>query len=157
MRPLLKPKPSIPYSFLLSFVQGPSMTLDDPRNASSWANNTRTHGLLKSIPLFQSISPRDLDIYHLYGRSISSITSHTVKNFSKTFQTLFKQKHLLTVSGNACTLKQNTQYLQLKDSNISFFQNIFLKHVSGNACTLKQNTCNLRRKISNSQTFQKCM
>src|ERR1051325_12196717 len=111
------------------------MTLDDPRNASSWAYNTRTPGLLKSIPLIQSISPRDLDVYHLYGRSISSIISHTIK---KTFQTLFKQKHLLIVSGNACTLKQNTQCLQLKDSII--FSNIFLKHVSGNGCTLEQNT-----------------
>src|ERR1051325_12024146 len=101
------------------------MTLDDPRNASSWAYNTRTHGLLKSIPLIQSITPRDLDIYHLYGRSISSITSHTVKNFSKLFQTFFKQKHLLIVSGNACTLKKNTQCLQLKDS-IIFFQTSFL-------------------------------
>ena len=101
------------------------MTLDDPRNASSWANNTRTHGLLKSIPLIQSISPRDLDIYHLYGRSISSITSHTVNKLTKTFQTIFKQKHLLIVSGNACILEQNTQCLQLKDL-IIFFKTSFL-------------------------------
>src|ERR1051325_5763743 len=103
------------------------MTLDDPRNASSWANNTRTPGLLKSIPLIQSISPRDLDVYHLYGRSISSITSHTVKTFqtfSNSFQTVSKQKHLLIVSGNACTLEQNTKCLQLKDSII--FQTSFL-------------------------------
>src|ERR1051325_10895837 len=59
-------------------------TLDDPRNAFSWAYNTRTPGLLKSIPLIQSISPRDLDVYHLYRRSISSITSHTIKYFSQT-------------------------------------------------------------------------
>ena len=89
-----KPKPAIPYSFLLSFIQGPSMTLDVPRNASSWANNTRTHGLLKSIPLIQSISPWDLDIYHLYGRSISSITSHTVKNFSKLFKLFSNKKNI---------------------------------------------------------------
>ena len=30
VNPLLKPKPAIPYSFLLSFIQGPSMTLGMP-------------------------------------------------------------------------------------------------------------------------------
>src|ERR1044072_6120096 len=46
------------------------------------------------------------------------------QNFSNFFQTLFKQKHLLIVSGNACILEQNTQCLQLKDSII------FFKHLS---------------------------
>src|ERR1051325_5651682 len=109
-------KPAIPYSFLLSFIQGPSMTLGMPPLGLTIQGPM---GFLKAS-LIQSISPRDLDIYHLYGRSISFITSHTIKkkNFSNSFQT---KKHLLIVSGNACTLKQNTQCLQLKDSITLFF------------------------------------
>src|ERR1043165_451655 len=97
------------------------MTLDDPRNAFSWANNTRTHELLKSIP------PNPIN-FSLRFRRLSSLWKKYLiyhitynQNFFKHFS---KQKHLLIVSGNACTLKQNTQCLQLKDSII--FQTSFL-------------------------------
>ena len=111
--------------------------------------HTRTHGLLKSIPLIQSnFSSRFRHLSSLWKKYlIYHITYNQI--FFKHF---FKQKHLLIVSGNAYTLKQNTQCLQLKDSII--FSNIFLKHVSGNACILKQNTYNLRWKISINQPFK---
>src|ERR1043165_4422029 len=61
-------------------------------------------------------------IYHItYSQKLFKLF---FKLFSNSFQTVFKQKHLLNVSGNACILKQNTQYLQLKDSII------FFKHLS---------------------------
>src|SRR3954465_12081381 len=39
---------------------------------------TRTHLLLISIPNIQIKYPRRLDIFHLYDRSISSISSQTI-------------------------------------------------------------------------------
>ena len=39
-----------PTQLSLVLKQGPSMTLDVPRIASSWAQNTRTHRLLRSFP-----------------------------------------------------------------------------------------------------------
>src|SRR3954465_9881119 len=39
---------------------------------------TRTHLLLISIPNIQIKYPRRLDIFHLYARSISSISSQTI-------------------------------------------------------------------------------
>src|ERR1043165_10297709 len=69
-------------------------------------------------------------IYHI------TYSQKLFKLYSNFFQTLFKQKHLLIVSGNACILEQNTQCLQLKDS-IIFFKHLLI--VSGNACILEQN------------------
>src|SRR3954463_8022993 len=76
-------------------MQGPWIV---PPIASSWAYNartlgepplrlrTRTHGLLKSIPNIQNKYPRRLDIFHLYDRSISSISSQTIKqSINQTF------------------------------------------------------------------------
>src|SRR3954471_25074252 len=74
-------------------MQGPWIV---PPIASSWAYNartlrypplglrTRTHGLLISIPNIQIKYPRRLDIFHLYDRSISSISSQTI-NLSNFF------------------------------------------------------------------------
>src|SRR3954462_14193655 len=68
-------------------MQGPWIV---PPIASSWAYNartlgypplglrTRTHGLLISIPNIQNKYPRRLDIFHLYARSISYISSQTI-------------------------------------------------------------------------------
>src|ERR1043165_1913906 len=77
-------------------------------------------GFLKASPNPINFSSR---FRHLSSLWKKYLIYHITYN-QKTFQTLFKQKHLLIVSGNACTLKQNTQCLQLKDSII--FQTSFL-------------------------------
>src|SRR4051812_4982025 len=76
-------------------MQGPWIV---PPIASSWAYKartlrqpplglrTRTHGLLISIPNIQIKYPRRLDIFHLYARSISYISSQTI-NQSNFFAT----------------------------------------------------------------------
>src|SRR3954465_15260888 len=48
---------------------------------------TRTHGLLISIPNFQIKYPRRLDIFHLYARSISYISSQTINQSNNFFAT----------------------------------------------------------------------
>src|ERR1043165_7234277 len=60
-------------------------------------------------------------------RHLSSLWKKYIIYHMTYSQSIFKQKHLLIVSGNACILEQNTQCLQLKDSIILFFSSSFFQ------------------------------
>src|ERR1051325_9724536 len=82
-------------------------------------------GFLKASLNPINFSSRFRHLSSLWKKYLIYHITYSQKNFSKTFQKLFKQKHLLIVSGNACILEQNTQCLQLKHP-IIFFKTSFL-------------------------------
>src|SRR3954469_22394089 len=58
----------------------------DPRIASSWASYKDPRASYKHPPIYKTKYPRRLDIFHLYARSISYISSQTI-NQSNFFAT----------------------------------------------------------------------